>query len=446
MSSRRTGIAALVPAVAVAVAAVVTAGLLASPSAAYDPERKKRQVDASVRQLQEAVHESSAQLAAAERQFRLAEAQLPGAQAALAAAQQRLGVARARESELARKLHAVEVAEAATVANLQRVVESIALHQTTVGRIARRTYQHGSFAQLSVALQAQTPQELASRLAYVQVVLRSERNVLTKLGEDRAELAYQRARLEAVRRQVAERRAEAAEAVRQTQALEQQASAAADRVAALVDQRKAAVSAAERERAADLRRYQEMQAESGRLGQLIRAQLARERATAAAAARRAAAERAKSRSASSPSGRRLRDIGGSPGSGGSLLSYPVNGPITSPFGMRYHPILQYTKLHTGTDFGAPYGAAVRAARAGTVIQSYYHGAYGNRVVVNHGYVNGVNLVTTYNHLSRRSAFVGERLSRGEVLGAVGSTGYSTGPHLHFETLENGSFVNPMKWL
>jgi murein DD-endopeptidase MepM/ murein hydrolase activator NlpD len=439
MSSRRTGFAALVAAV---LAAVVAGGLLVPARAANDPERQKRRVDASVRQLQAEVHASSAQLAAAERQFERAEAQLPGARAALTAAQQRLAAARTVESDLARKLHEVEVAEAVAAANLQRVIESVTAHRTAVGQIARRTYQNGSFAQLSVALQAETPQDFAYRLTYVQVVLRSERNILTRLGEERADLAHQRAQLEALRLKVAEQRARAAAAVQHTRALEHQASAAAQQVQALVAQRKAAVDAAGRERAADLRRYREMQAESARLAQLIRAQVARERA----AAQRAQAQRSGSqgsgaqRPRSRPAPPRVSRWGG------SYLSRPVSGPVTSPFGLRYHPILQYTKLHTGTDFGAAAGTPVHAARAGKVIQSYYNSAYGNRVVVNHGTVNGVNLVTTYNHLSRRSAFVGERLSRGEVLGYVGSTGYSTGPHLHFETLEDGGFVNPMRWL
>ena len=81
-----------------------------------------------------------------------------------------------------------------------------------------------------------------------------------------------------------------------------------------------------------------------------------------------------------------------------------------------------------------------------MIEAYYNSAYGNRVVVDHGYVNGVYLVTTYNHMTRDTVHVGEKLERGEVLGYSGSTGYSTGPHLHFETLENGRFVNPMNWL
>jgi len=412
MSARRTGLAALV-------AAVVASGFLAPASAANDPEQKKRRVDASVRQLQDEVHESSAQLRAAERQFRQAESQLPGAREALAAGQRQLAVARAAEADLARKLAAVQVAEAAAAANLRRVIQTVSDHRTTVGRIARRTYQNGGFSQLSVALEAESPQEFASRLAYLQVVMRSERNILTRLAEEQADLAFKRAQLEAVRLRVAEQRTKAGEAVERTRALERLAAAAAGRVQALVAQRKAAVNAAERERAADLKRYREMQAESQRLAALIRAR--------AAAARSREAPRASR-------------------SGGGYLSYPVNGPITSPFGMRYHPILHYYKLHTGTDFGVPSGAAVSAARAGTVIQSYFNGAYGNRVVVDHGYLNGVYLVTTYNHLSSRAAAVGARVSRGQVLGYSGNTGYSTGPHLHFETLENGSFVNPMRWL
>lgn len=168
-----------------------------------------------------------------------------------------------------------------------------------------------------------------------------------------------------------------------------------------------------------------MKAESDRLERIIKAR--------AEAARRAAEKAGKK-------------IGKQVTNGTGLLSRPVIGPITSPYGMRYHPILRRYKLHTGIDFGVPSGTAVRAARGGTVLQSYYNSAYGNRVVVDHGYVHGVYLVTTYNHLSRDSVRSGEKLGRGEVLGYAGSTGYSTGPHLHFETLENGRFVNPMNWL
>jgi murein DD-endopeptidase MepM/ murein hydrolase activator NlpD len=117
-----------------------------------------------------------------------------------------------------------------------------------------------------------------------------------------------------------------------------------------------------------------------------------------------------------------------------------------PFGMRFHPILKYWKMHTGIDIGVPLGDPVRAAAGGRVIQSYYNSAYGNRIVVSHGYVNGRYLVTTYNHLSTRLAGVGESVGRGEIIGRVGSTGWSTGPHLHFEVMVDGQYRDPVAWL
>lgn len=98
--------------------------------------------------------------------------------------------------------------------------------------------------------------------------------------------------------------------------------------------------------------------------------------------------------------------------------------------------------HTGLDFAAPIGTTVRAARGGTVTETGWAGAYGNRIVISHG--NGVT--TTYNHLSAINTSTGASVSAGQTIGHVGSTGNSTGPHLHFEVQINGSFQNPAYWL
>nr|WP_238345320.1 M23 family metallopeptidase [Actinopolymorpha cephalotaxi] len=114
--------------------------------------------------------------------------------------------------------------------------------------------------------------------------------------------------------------------------------------------------------------------------------------------------------------------------------------------MRFHPILHRWKLHDGTDFGAACGTPIHAAASGRVIARYYNGAYGNRVLVSHGRMRGASIVTAYNHMSRYAVSNGERVSRGEVVGYVGTTGYSTGCHLHFMVYRNGSTTNPMNWL
>jgi murein DD-endopeptidase MepM/ murein hydrolase activator NlpD len=94
----------------------------------------------------------------------------------------------------------------------------------------------------------------------------------------------------------------------------------------------------------------------------------------------------------------------------------------------------------------PVGTAIRAAADGVVLDAFRNSAYGNRVIVDHGLVNGVYLVTTYNHLSRWVVHSGQQVKRGQVIAYSGNTGWTTGPHLHFEVLVDGRFVNPLTWL
>jgi murein DD-endopeptidase MepM/ murein hydrolase activator NlpD len=117
---------------------------------------------------------------------------------------------------------------------------------------------------------------------------------------------------------------------------------------------------------------------------------------------------------------------------------PVNGRITSGYGYRHHPILKRRRLHAGIDFGARTGAPIVAAAAGTVISAGYRGGYGYTVLIDHG--SGIS--TLYGHCSRLFVKSGAKVSQGQRIAAVGSTGLSTGPHLHFEIRVNGKPVNP----
>ena len=113
--------------------------------------------------------------------------------------------------------------------------------------------------------------------------------------------------------------------------------------------------------------------------------------------------------------------------------------------MRFHPILKYWKLHDGTDFGASCGTPLRAPYAGQVAEQYFNSGYGNRLMIDHGTVDGRFVTTGYNHASRYTVGVGDRVSKGEVIGYVGSTGYSTGCHLHLMVWLDGNRTNPMSW-
>jgi murein DD-endopeptidase MepM/ murein hydrolase activator NlpD len=121
---------------------------------------------------------------------------------------------------------------------------------------------------------------------------------------------------------------------------------------------------------------------------------------------------------------------------------PVDGPVSSGFGFRSDPFTGRTALHTGLDFPAENGATIMAAAGGVVKTAERHPAYGNMVEIDHG--NG--LVTRYAHASRLIARVGDLVRRGQTVAEVGSTGRSTGPHLHFEVLVHGVQQNPTKFL
>ena len=128
--------------------------------------------------------------------------------------------------------------------------------------------------------------------------------------------------------------------------------------------------------------------------------------------------------------------------GGGQLLWPAAGPMTSGYGYRTHPIFGDTRMHTGIDIGAGYGAPVIAADAGEVIYAGVMSGYGNVIVIDHG----GGLATTYNHLSSFFVSSGQVVARGSQVGAVGCTGYCTGPHLHFEVRINGDPVDPMPYL
>jgi murein DD-endopeptidase MepM/ murein hydrolase activator NlpD len=122
-----------------------------------------------------------------------------------------------------------------------------------------------------------------------------------------------------------------------------------------------------------------------------------------------------------------------------VLAAPVAGRLSSSFGMRFHPLLRYSRMHQGVDFAAAHGSPIHAVTEGTVVYAGRHGGHGNYVRINHG----GGLGTGYAHMSRIAAYPGERVRQGQIIGYVGSTGLSTGPHLHYEVYRNGATVNPM---
>ncbi|CDE88644.1 peptidase M23B [Clostridium sp. CAG:729] len=125
---------------------------------------------------------------------------------------------------------------------------------------------------------------------------------------------------------------------------------------------------------------------------------------------------------------------------------PISGRITSPFGWRTHPIFNSRTFHSGVDIAGPNRGSIRASNSGKVIYSGWYGGYGKVVILDHGTVNGRPITTLYAHMSTIKVSQGQFVNKGDVVGFEGTTGYSTGPHVHFEVRVNGKPNNPLNYI
>jgi murein DD-endopeptidase MepM/ murein hydrolase activator NlpD len=424
----------------------LTAGALAVvPSAADppDPAKKKKQLDSQIDQSKADLAEASDQLGKSVAAYNQAEAKYKVVQARYAVAQGKLAAAKAADVVAASKLQAAEQALRTAVADVQAGEQLIAEKRAVAGRAVRSAYQQqNSLVGLSIALRGASPADIATGMQVQRNVFGIQGNAITNLNNAQAQLASKRAKVAQVEKAAAEARAEAARTVQQVTELTKQVAADKAEAAAVARVKLVAYQAAQKEKNSEQAQYNALLRERNRVEQIL---IARAKAEKAAAARRKAAREKAEREKARKEGRPPRPVPNDPGDNGRL-SYPINSYITSPYGMRFHPVLHYWKLHDGTDFGGGCGTPIRAAASGVVTDKYYNGGYGNRLFISHGVIDGSSITTVYNHLSRYKARVGERVSRGEIIGYVGTTGYSTGCHLHFMVYQDGRVVNPMKWL
>lgn len=257
----------------------------------------------------------------------------------------------------------------------------------------------------AVLLQSQNLNEFLDKRRQLKLVYEADQHMLGKLDETAKQLEQQRLEVEVQKNEIAL-------IVQQLELEKQQYEAQAQTQTTLVDRLRVDRQALE---AAEAKLAKDSEGVAG----LIRQKLAEQEAARLAADRN-------------------RIIT----SGSGQFSYPVSASITSGFGTRVHPILGYRRFHGGIDFGASHGSTIRAADSGTVIFSGWYGGYGRSVIISHG----GGLTTLYAHASAAYVKEGASVQKGEPIAAVGSTGLSTGPHLHFEVRKNGEPVNPMSYL
>ncbi len=407
-----------------------------------DVKREQRRNDRRLKEARKEVHESTQAALDAKRKLERAERRLKAAQTELGRTRGKLAVAQAEDARLRAELDRAQAELDAAEQRLKQAEKDLRSSRGAVESFAVESVMSGdsglkAFGDL---LRGADPAEFSEQMSVNTSISDAQIAVMQELEASEVMLGIERDKVERLRDRVAAQKAQAEAVVREMQVLTAQAEEQAASVAELVTAREGAKRSADQALAADLKLQRELERErvelERKMAEIVRKELE--------AARRAAAKRKKKNGGSGGGGG--GGGGGSTGDSGAALSRPVSGPITSPYGMRRHPITGVYKLHDGTDFGVGCGTPIRAAAAGTVVAQYYNGGYGNRVILNNGVKRGVSVITTYNHLSRYAVGTGAKVKRGQVIGYVGSTGYSTGCHLHFMVLVNGKTTNPMNWL
>ncbi len=405
-----------------------------------DPGKDKRKVDAQVDQLKAQLQETSSDLSAAYTALRSTQDKLPAARTVLEKAQNAAATADRANAVAAQELEAARASEKKAEDKLASTTKKVKSSRTRVAQFAAQIYQEQGFGQLDMALSSSDPQQFADRIALVDTVMDVQSETMDRLATERASLTALEDHLSALRADSAQKKKQAQAAFERAKSARDAAASAKRDLDALAAQQASQASSVAGKLATEKQRLASMEAEQARLHKIL-VQRAAEQRRRAEAARRAEAKKHKKSGGSSKGG----GGGGVVTRSNGFLSFPVNAPTTSEFGMRFHPIYHRWKLHSGRDFGAPCGTPVHAAAAGDIISAGWGGGYGNRIVIDHGLVRGVGLATTYNHLTSISRG-GGHVSRGQLIGYSGTTGTSTGCHLHFEVLENGNFVNPRTWM
>ncbi|MEO7421932.1 MAG: peptidoglycan DD-metalloendopeptidase family protein [Ornithinibacter sp.] len=474
-----------------------------------DPGTEKRKVDAQVEQLKGQLEDTNADLSAAYIALRATQDKLPAARVVLQSAQAAAAAADQANAVAAQELEVAVANEKKAQAELGRTTKEISSSRTKVAQFAAQIYQEQGFGQLDMALSSTDPQQFADRIALVDTVMDVQGETMDRLATEQASLTALEDQLSALRADSAAKKRKAEDALARATSARGAAEAAKAQLDSLASQQQQQAQEVEGQLASDQARLVTAETEQSRLKAILvqraleakrkaeaarkaaaarKAEAARKAAqaarkaeeaarkaeearTAEEAARRASASKRAAAHKKAEAARRAADAAakaageassassgssasaGSSGSSGSsqssdngYLSRPVRtGWVSSEYGMRFHPIYQEWRLHSGRDYAVACGTPVYAAADGTIISAGWGGGYGNRIVIDHGLVRGEGLASTYNHLSRIVDHGGQ-VSRGELIGYSGNTGTSTGCHLHFETLLNGNFADPRGWL
>ena len=385
---------------------LVLALVAAAPAAADDPAAQKSAVDARIAALRAEIAASKAkegvltsQLSAVVDELRSAQDAVSTAEASVSSLEAELSSAQARLESLTTLLDRQTQRLERLRAEYDKAIAILDAH-------VRAAYIDEPPDMLSFLVSASSFDEVVDNVELLARIGRQDQRIARQVADARAKTAAERRATIETKRLQAEAVSAIAARTAEARAARDSLVAERDRLGAVRSLKQSALAGTRETRADFVQEAESLAAESAALAATIRG---------------------------------AQDQAGSTGSGqpsGAGFIWPCDGIVTSGFGMRWG------RMHEGVDIGCPYGAPNRAAASGTVIYAGWMAGYGNLVVVDHG--NGLS--TAYAHASSLAVSVGQSVSQGQTVSYVGSTGHSTGPHLHFEVRVNGVAVDPLGYL
>lgn len=407
---------------------------------------------------------------------------LQRSQQELAAARKELDAATRQREQAQQRDRALAKQLATARQELKQATSAVAKNQKAldaelklVGATVRETHQQNTelMGIAAFVTQARTA-DVNQRLQWSDTIFNATQVQMDRLNDLQDTLEAARAKQARAEQQVSRQRTAAASQLTQRLTAEARADSAASSVSELVSANASAKQAVAGKLDAEQKRQAALDGEAAAVLQRINARIARQKAAAQqaeraaaratqlaqqareaakrrqadAAAKQAAASKAHAQAkkagniaATTPTSSPARDQQANY-SAGRFFDMPVDGPVSSRFGRRFHPVLKVWKLHDGMDYAAGCGAPIRATRDGVVSEVYFNVGYGNRLILDHGIVDGAYLTTSYNHATGYTVAPGQKVSRGQVIGHVGTTGFSTGCHLHLMVWRDGVLVDP----
>ncbi len=389
-------------------------GLVASPGPSAGAESLKdaraRVKKAMVAAKQEVSSDKEAVSKASDR-LEASQSALAKARSELAYVTGKLAAARQKDAQVAAQLSAAQDAFDLAAAAVLRAQADVDTQRALVGTVVRSAYQqHTDLQKLTLLLGAESASDLAQRVQWATTLFDSSTSQLDRLTQLQAGLEDARAGRAAAEAKLGDERRASAAHVAQVRKLTAQAASRKAELTRLVAANAKLKARAQDELEASRKQYLALEKQEARIAAKLRGD-----------------------------GYNIVNHGG--------FIKPVDAPAGSGFGMRYHPILHYWRMHWGIDFGAACGVPIRAMADGRVVSAGWTTyGFGNFTLISYGRMFGAKMVSGYAHQSKIVVRAGQYVKQGQVVGYVGTTGLSTGCHLHLQIYRNGVRVNPARYL